>query len=186
MSLSAEERRELLAIARGAIEGRLRTGRLPRISPKQPALEREAGCFVSLHAGQLLRGCIGTFREDRPLYRVVSEMAVAAATQDPRFEPVALEELQRLTIEISVLTPRRRVSDPDEVVVGRHGVCIERGPNRGVLLPQVAVQEGWDRETFLDHTCLKAGLKPGCWRSPGTTIEVFEAEVFSEEDERSS
>jgi hypothetical protein len=186
MSLSPEERRQLLAIARGAIEGRLRSGRIPRIAPEEPAFTREAGCFVSLHMGPLLRGCIGTFREDRPLHRAVSEMAVAAATQDPRFEPVALGELSGLKIEISVLTPRRRVSDPGEVEVGRHGVWIERGPYRGVLLPQVATQEGWDRETFLDHTCLKAGLKPGSWRSPGATIEVFEAEVFSEEDERSS
>jgi hypothetical protein len=186
MSLSGAERTTLLGLARRAIEAHLTGGRPPEPESLPPALERHAGCFVSLHAGPELRGCIGTFSEDRPLHRAVREMAIAAATEDPRFPPVAPAELAGLTLEISVLTPRRTLSRADEVEVGRHGLWVERGPNRGVLLPQVATEAGWDRETFLAHTCRKAGLPMDAWRDPATRIAVFEAEVFGEEGRHSS
>jgi AmmeMemoRadiSam system protein A len=115
-----------------------------------------------------------------PLWRSVRDNAVNAAFHDPRFPPLEPSELDDVEIEISALTPLRPVSTPEEVRVGVHGVMIERGPYRGLLLPQVAVEYGWDRETFLDHTCRKAGLAPGCWKDPATRIEVFSADVFSE------
>jgi len=181
MSIGPEDRRRLLEIARASIESHLRTGRLPDLAVAEPALLRKQGCFVSLHGGGALRGCIGTFSEDQPLWRAVAEMAVAAATRDPRFPPVQPSELEGISLEISVLTPRRPIADVSEIEVGRHGLWLERGSCKGVLLPQVATEEGWDRETFLAHTCMKAGLPATAWRDPQTRIEVFEAEVFGEE-----
>jgi AmmeMemoRadiSam system protein A len=136
---------------------------------------------VTLKRGAELRGCIGTFRESDPIYRAVAEMGRAAAAEDPRFPRVTPEEVPELGVEISVLSPLRPVADPAEVEVGRHGVCVVEGARRGVLLPQVAVEWGWDRETFLDQTCRKAGLPPDAWRH-GAQILVFEAEVFGTAD----
>ncbi|MBI3178988.1 MAG: AmmeMemoRadiSam system protein A [Deltaproteobacteria bacterium] len=137
------------------------------------------GCFVSLHriSGEL-RGCIGTF-ELRPLWEAVREMAVAAAIRDPRFTALTAAELAACVIEISALT-RPSAARAEEVRPGMHGLMVQRGLYRGVLLPQVAVEYGWDRETFLDHTCIKAGLPAAAWRDGSVTIEVFTAEVFSE------
>jgi len=117
-----------------------------------------------------------------PLWRAVRDNAIAAAFEDPRFAPVEADELPHTHIEISALTPLRRV-DFDEVVVGRDGILLENGISRGLLLPQVAVEYSWDRETFLDHTCRKAGLEPGCWRHPDTIISTFSAQVFGEEED---
>ncbi|MBE0617961.1 MAG: AmmeMemoRadiSam system protein A, partial [Proteobacteria bacterium] len=116
-----------------------------------------------------------------PLYRTVAEMARAAAVDDPRFAPVRPEAVDGLEVAISVLSPMREVRGPEEVEVGRHGVYLVRGAHRGVLLPQIAVEYGWDRETFLEQTCRKAGLPPGAWQED-TTIYVCEAEVFAEEE----
>ena len=181
-ALGPEARRELLRIAREAIRAGLRGRRYVPEEPADPALRRPAGVFVTLHENGALRGCIGTFQSDRPLYRNVAEMAQAAAFEDPRFPPLRPEEFPRVDLEISVLSPMERVPDPREVQVGRHGLYIVQGPRRGVLLPQVAVEQGWDRETFLAQTCLKAGLPPDAW-SRGAEIYVFEAEVFGEKDE---
>ncbi len=180
MPLSPEARRELLAIARESVRQGLRGRRYVPDPPTRPELARPAGAFVTLHEAGALRGCIGTFQADRPLYRNVAEMARAAAFEDPRFPPLRPEEFGRIDLEISVLSPMRRAR-PEEVEVGRHGVYIVHGLHRGVLLPQVAVEQGWDRETFLDHTCLKAGLPPGAWRH-GAEVYVFEAEVFGEKE----
>lgn len=179
--------RELLAIARRSIEVLLEQGRLPVFERVPEGLDRPGGAFVSLHRrapepGQpRLRGCIGTFEAEDPLADTVSRMAAAAATQDPRFPAVAAEELEGLEIEISVLSPRRVVG-ADEVQVGRDGVYVTRGAQRGVLLPQVATEAGWDREAFLAHTCQKAGLAADAWRDAATTIEVFTAQVFGERE----
>jgi AmmeMemoRadiSam system protein A len=110
----------------------------------------------------------------------VKEVAVSSAFEDPRFPPVQRSELAQLTIEISVLSPLRRITDPREVVVGVHGILIRRGFRSGLLLPQVATEQGWDRETFLAHTCRKAGLPMDAWKSPDVVLEVFSATVFSE------
>jgi AmmeMemoRadiSam system protein A len=179
--LSDNERVKLLKIARETIFSQVSRGRKPSLeAPEEPGLSERCGAFVSLHSRGALRGCIGTFMASVPLHETVMDMAVAAATEDPRFEPVRPHELREIDIEISVLSPLRRVADPAEVEVGKHGVYITRGRHRGVLLPQVATEYGWDRETFLEHTCHKAGLPPEAWKEPGTIIEVFTAEVFGE------
>ena len=181
IGLSEKEKIILLYIARESIESALR-GRSPRIPEDlPPKLLEPYGAFVTLQKHGQLRGCIGTFHAEEPLYKVVFEMARSAAFNDPRFPPVTLEELPEIEIEISVLSPMWR-GRPEDVQVGVHGIYIVRGVYRGVLLPQVAVEYGWDRETFLDHTCLKAGLPPGCWRDPETEIYLFTAEIFSERE----
>ncbi len=181
MALSEEDKKALLGMARATIESYVRDGRVPDFDVTAAALLEKRGAFVTLHKNGRLRGCIGLFACDKPLYRTVIDMAVAAATQDPRFPPVSPGELDSLRIEISVLSPMKKVEDVGEIEVGRHGIYIVKGGSRGVLLPQVAVEHGFDREEFLDQTCLKAGLPPGCWRQCAD-IYIFEAEVFSEGD----
>ena len=178
--LDGAARRELLAIARRAIEETVRTGRTPAPETANPALEAPRGAIVTITAGGQLRGCIGTFLESTPLFRTVSEMGVAAARHDPRFPALSPAELPGTHLEISALTPRRQIADAREVEVGRHGLYIEQGGRSGVLLPQVATEYGWDRQTFLEQTCRKAGLPKDAWRS-GARIWVFEAEVFGED-----
>jgi AmmeMemoRadiSam system protein A len=179
-SLTEHERRFLLNLARTTIASTV--GGPPSAHAGEQADEptMNAGCFVSLHRAGHLRGCIGTFDTSAPVADRVREMAVAAATRDPRFQPVSREELPALDIEISVLTPPRRITDPSEITVGTHGVIVSRGYRKGVLLPQVATEYGWDRDTFLEHTCLKAGLPADAWEKSETVIEVFTAEVFGE------
>ncbi|MBI5598758.1 MAG: AmmeMemoRadiSam system protein A [Deltaproteobacteria bacterium] len=179
MALSESEKKALLDMARATIEGCVRTGKIPSFKADSPGLSEARGAFVTIKKGGNLRGCIGVFDADKPLYETVREMAISAATRDPRFQPVWPAELNGITIEISALTPLRRVSDPGEIEVGRHGIYIIKGRNRGVLLPQVAIECGFDRDTFLRQTCLKAGLDPASWKE-GAEIYVFEAEVFSE------
>ncbi len=181
MELSVNEKKELLRIARRTIESYLVDGCVPEFDVTEPGLLEKRGAFVSLHRGPRLRGCIGMFESDKSLYQTVAEMAFCAAMKDPRFSPLTEEELDELSIEISVLTPMRRVENATEVEVGRHGVLIVKGNHRGVLLPQVATEHGLEREGFLDETCLKAGLEPGAWRHDAE-IYVFEATVFNEKD----
>lgn len=178
--LSATARAWLLARAREVIAHAARQTQ-PAPAIDVPAeVEAPAGCFVTLHrADGELRGCIGTFEASEPLRRVVERMAVAAALEDPRFAPLAPGEVDGCHLEISVLSPRRPIR-PEEVVVGRHGLAIRRGMRRGVLLPQVATERGWDAPTFLAALCQKAGLPTDAWRAPDTELECFEAEVFGE------
>jgi AmmeMemoRadiSam system protein A len=182
MGLSPEEKRELLGIVRQTLESYLRDRSFPEIDPRSPRLREGAGAFVTLERRGELRGCIGHMAADKPLYLTVQEMAVQAATGDPRFPPVTSEELPEVEIEISALSPLRTIADPSEIRIGEHGVVISRGVNRGVLLPQVAAREGWDREKFLGYTCLKAGLPFDSWKSVEVKIEIFGAEVFGEKD----
>ncbi len=177
--IAADDRRFLLELARATIDARLSKRPLPSPTPDSALLLETRGAFVTLKIEGRLRGCIGHVIGVAPLWRAVRDNAVAAAFEDPRFPPLTPDELQQVGIEISVLTPLVRAS-AKEVVVGRHGILVERGAARGLLLPQVADEYGWDRETFLDHTCRKAGLEPGCWRQPDTTISIFSAEVFGE------
>ncbi len=180
-TLSPDNRKELLRVAREAVRCAAERRAFRVGPPNDPALLRPGGAFVTLKRGGELRGCIGTFRESESIYRAVAEMGRAAAAEDPRFPRVTPEEVPELGVEISVLSPLRPVADPAEVEVGRHGVCIADGARRGVLLPQVALEWGWDRETLLDQTCRKAGLRPDAWRH-GAQILVFEAEVFGTAD----
>jgi len=179
MPLTDIEKQTLLRLARASIESYL-IGTPPfRMDPEKGAITEDAGAFVSLHRGGRLRGCIGTFASPSPLYKTVMDMAAAAALKDPRFSPVAPEELKDIKIEISVLTPLKEISGPEEIEIGRHGLYIVKGRARGVLLPQVAVEHGFERYEFLDQTCVKAGLSPGGWKQ-GATIFTFEAEIFKE------
>ena len=181
--LTAEQRQTLLSIARRSIEAVLE-GRRPDLDPSRldETLRRPSGAFVSLHTKEGdLRGCIGSIQPVAPLCNAVSSSAVNAAFRDPRFFPVRPEELPNLHIEISVMSPIERVADVEEIEVGRDGLIVSRGSRAGLLLPQVASHYGWDRETFLRQTCVKAGLPPDLWRLPECRIERFSAEVFGEE-----
>ena len=157
-------------------------GRAPELneSDYDAALRRPAGAFVTLTKGGNLRGCIGSIHAVEPLYRAVATSAISAAFRDPRFYPLQKEEMPQIELEISVMGPIERVTNIEEIEVGRDGLIVSRGRNAGLLLPQVAIDYGWDRQTFLDQTCIKAGLEPGAWRSEQTHIEKFAAEVFSE------
>jgi len=175
--LSEVEKRILKEIAINAIEGVLFG--VQEISPDlTERLKEKGGAFVTLKKRGSLRGCIGYIREIMPLYKTVREAAIQSAFHDPRFEPVAREEWKEIEVEISVLSPMKRVDSIEEIEVGKHGLYIERGPYSGLLLPQVAIEYAFDRETFLEETCLKAGLGRDAWRSRDTSIYIFTAEVF--------
>jgi AmmeMemoRadiSam system protein A len=178
--LTAGERRALLRAAREAIAAHFEKRR-PQLPAATGALAENRGAFVTLHEkdGEL-RGCVGLMRSEVSLLDTVARMAVAAATEDTRFDPVTAAELDGLRIEISALGPLAPIR-PDAVEVGRHGLLIGYGGRRGVLLPQVPVEHGWDRETFLAHTCWKAGLPEDTWTKPGVELFGFTATVFGEE-----
>jgi AmmeMemoRadiSam system protein A len=179
--LDQNQRTRLLQIARDSIQAVFERRR-PVIDPQQfdEELRRPAGAFVTLEKDGELRGCIGSIHAVAPLVEAVSRSAVNAAFRDPRFSPVGNEELPELHIEISVMSPIVEVEDVGEIEVGRDGLIISKGPNAGLLLPQVAIEYGWDRDTFLGQTCLKAGLPADTWKKPGCKIERFSAEVFGE------
>jgi AmmeMemoRadiSam system protein A len=178
-ALAAEERQALLAAARESIAAHLQRRR-PQLPSARGALAECRGAFVTLHGPDGdLRGCIGMMQSERPLVETVAQMAVASATEDGRFDPVREAELSGLVIEISVLGPLQPIR-PEDVEIGTHGLLISYSGRRGVLLPQVPVEHGWDRETFLDHTCLKAGLPADTWRKAGVELRGFTATVFRE------
>ncbi len=178
-TLSRAEKTDLLNLARAAITTFVSDRRLPEYTTDRPRLLANGAAFVTLRKKNALRGCIGFIEAAAPLYQTVVQAAVYAAVEDGRFPPVEAKELPSIAIEISVLTPLREIMNPQLVQVGRHGLVIERGGRRGLLLPQVPVENGWDRETFLDQACLKAGLPSDAWRK-GAKISVFEAIVFHE------
>jgi AmmeMemoRadiSam system protein A len=181
--LDAHERRELLRIARATLREHFASGMIPPGAPHRAVLVAPAGAFVTLHNGKELRGCIGTFAETTPLFRAIQEMAISAATRDPRFEPLAADELPDVDIEISVLSGLSKIeSPPDGIKIGEHGLHVTKGFLRGVLLPQVAVENSWSAEEFLCQTCKKAGLDPMAWKDPKAVVEVFTAQVFAERE----
>ena len=179
--LTDEEKTELLRIARATLREFLHTGRIPPGKPHRESLVAEAAVFVTLHKGAALRGCIGTQIESDPLYKSIQKMAVAAAKDDPRFAAVDEDELDELTIEISVLGQRRTIKRADQVEVGLHGLSIQLDGQRGLLLPQVATENDWDAAAFLERVCTKAGLPTGAWRAEGAVVDTFTAQVFSEQ-----
>lgn len=185
VAFTSEEELTLLKIARDAIHARVNHTEASKPNPPEPALNRPCGCFVTITRSGRLRGCIGTFSSDRPLYQEVAQMAVAAATTDPRFAPMQPEELVDIQLEISVLSPLRKIRETDSIKIGTHGIYLQRGEQRGVLLPQVAVEYGWDRDTFLQQTCRKAGLAANAWQAPDTDIFIFSATIISEQSETS-
>ena len=178
--LTADDKKELLSLARRSVDLYIREGKLVEYATENPNLKAPRGAFVTLTEEGTLRGCIG-FTEPRfPLYETVMQAALYAATEDPRFRAVNRPELKRIEYEISVLTPLSKVENPALIEVGRHGLVVAKDGKRGLLLPQVATENRWDREEFLRQTCLKAGLPADAWRQ-GAEIFSFEAIVFREE-----
>jgi hypothetical protein len=177
-SFTDDEKAALRAIAKNAIQAALEHKRVRPPQAVTPALAQKRGAFVTLTINGELRGCIGRIEADRPLHEVVAAMAQAAAFEDPRFAPLTAGEFNHAAIEISVLTLPAPVADPGQIQPGRDGIIMRRFPHSGLLLPQVARQYGWDRDTFLSETCLKAGMKPDCWKDKRTEIFSFSAEVF--------
>jgi len=175
---SAEERAEMLRLAHAAIAAALAGSKL-ELNPTSERLLEPRGAFTTLHLEGNLRGCVGYVYPVKPLCRTVAETAAAAAFNDTRFPPVTAEEAPRLKVEISVLSPLAPIAAED-IEAGRHGLVITLGSRRGLLLPQVAVEFGWDAPTFLQETCHKAGLPPDAWER-GAVIEAFTAEVFHDE-----
>jgi len=173
------ERKMLLQIAHEAILA-LVEGRNISFPIPSPHLAEPRGVFTTLYSDGKLRGCVGFPVATLSLFKAIAETARAAASEDPRFAPVKLAEARTLRISISILSPLRTITPP-EVEIGRHGLVISQGTRRGLLLPQVPVKQGWDRSTFLEQTCLKAGLPPDAWRA-GAHIEAFTAEVFGDSD----
>ncbi|OPL16914.1 MAG: hypothetical protein AVO38_06970 [delta proteobacterium ML8_D] len=181
--LTGPERLLLLKIARRAIEREL--AGLPFLIPRvsNSNLFEHRGAFVTVHKQGQLRGCMGTFSMGRPLYEVVGDMAISAAFKDLRFRPLNASEFEEVDLEISALTPLLPVADINEIKIGIHGIYVVQEAFHGVLLPQVATKNRWDRLDFLNHTCTKAGLAPGCWKDPKTQVNIFSAEIFSEKSE---
>ena len=178
LGLNAEEKRQLHEIAKAVIENRAKGKPVPEFKVDAPILKENRGAFVTIQKKGQLRGCIGYIEGRGPLHKTIEEMAEAAAFRDPRFTPVKEKELPDLEIEISVLTPLQKITDVDEIEVGKHGIYIKKGWNSGLLLPQVATDYGWDRLTFLEHTCQKAGLPQNAWKERNTEIYIFSADIF--------
>lgn len=183
-SLTGQEKKELLALARRSVEYAVRENKAyePAAGSTSDVLNQERGAFVTLRKAGQLRGCIGYMSARKPLYMTVRDTAMLAALRDTRFPPVSASELPQLDYEISVLSPLRRVLDVRQIKVGEHGLLMKNGSHEGVLLPQVAVDENWDRQTFLDETCAKAGMSRGCWKDEDTDIFRFTAVVFGEKN----
>lgn len=179
--LGAEARRALLGLARDVLETSVQGG-APGPLPVGAELRRRCGAFVTLRRGEELRGCIGHIAPDRPLAEVVARMALSAALEDPRFPPVGPEELALVRIEISVLSEPEPMPDPSpsRIRAGQDGVLVRRGWRQGLLLPQVATEQGWGAEDLLAGACRKAGLDASAWREPGTEVYVFQVEAFGE------
>jgi AmmeMemoRadiSam system protein A len=180
--LNAQERAHLLFLARASLERCVCGVEIPSRERMAGRMEEKGAAFATLHKGGRLRGCIGTMTAERPLWETVVAMVERAARHDPRFSPITPEEVDEIEIELSVLTPLVCVDDVEEVEVGRHGLVVERGSARGVLLPQVASERGWDAATFLARTCEKAGLPASASEDPAFQAWVFEAQVFGEVD----
>jgi AmmeMemoRadiSam system protein A len=180
-TLTDAEKKILLETARESIEARL-SNRAPSFPSSTPGLDTPCGAFVTLKSSGALRGCIGHIAASRSLVETVKEVALSSAFEDPRFPPMRPEKWPGVRIEISALSPFERIQNVSSIQVGVHGILIRQGPRSGLLLPQVAPEQGWDRDTLLTHACYKAGLAGNAWKSPDTRIEIFHAIVFGEKE----
>jgi len=186
MAFSSAEKQAFLNLARAALNAAVHKTPLPDPAERfagdfEHLLQKPGSAFVTLTKKKMLRGCIGLIESNWPLAETIIHMTVAAATEDPRFQPVQPEELKEITIEISVLTPLIPVSAIREIQLGRDGVLVRQGRQSGVFLPQVAQETGWDLETFLNELCVsKAGLPQRAWENPDTELYRFTAEIFRE------
>jgi AmmeMemoRadiSam system protein A len=178
-SLSEADHRALLRLARNAVVEAVSQGHLPEPIPQDGVFAERCGAFVTLHVRRRLRGCIGVIEGDEPLGESIVRCAASAALQDPRFPSMRPEDLNDLQIEISLLSPPAAIR-PEDVEIGRHGLLVSRGAQRGLLLPQVAVEHRLTREQFFEETCRKAQLERDVWREPGTQVLGFTCDVFSD------
>ncbi|MEW6008194.1 MAG: AmmeMemoRadiSam system protein B [Candidatus Omnitrophota bacterium] len=179
--LTKEQKQKLLKIARNTITHYLTTGKVLEVKEDDPLLKKPMGAFVTLHKKGELRGCIGHIEAIGPLYITVRDMAIASATEDPRFSPVTKEELKDIHIEISVLSPLKKTTNTDEIIMGKHGVIVKDFFRSGVYLPQVATETGWSKEEFMNSLCgQKAGMSIDAWKRGKCDIYIFSAEVFAE------
>jgi AmmeMemoRadiSam system protein A len=179
--LSENERKAILELARRAVEEAVCHDRVLREIPKTGIFEKRGGVFVTLHVAKRLRGCIGVVEAKEPLGESIARCAVSAAREDPRFSKMRPEEIRELEIEVSLLSPLEAI-DPEKIEIGKHGLLVEQGFHRGLLLPQVALEHDLDREQFLRETCHKAGLRDDAWKEPATRIYGFTCEIVSDED----
>jgi len=179
--LTIDEQKMILKLAEESVKYYVNglEAKVPENIP--PIAKEKRGAFVTLHKNDQLRGCIGYILPIKPLYETIIEMAEAAALRDPRFNPVTPKELDDVDVEVSVLTIPRVIEDVNVIEVGKHGIIISQGYQQGLLLPQVATEYGWNRETFLKHTCNKAGLPTDAWKNKNTEIKIFSAQVFNRE-----
>ena len=178
LGLNEKEKELLHRIVKETIKNHLEGKPGPAFNVDSSTLQEPRGAFVTLHKEGMLRGCIGHIRADHPLHATIKDMAIAAAFEDPRFPPLSRKEFDKVDIEISVLTPFKKITDINAIEVGKHGIYIVKGFYSGLLLPQVATEYGWDRVTFLEHTCNKAGLPKDAWKEKDTEIYLFSADVF--------
>jgi len=182
MELSSKEKEILLLTARESIRSLFGKADIPTADFKAfPNLKLKAGAFVTLKIKDELRGCIGFITSDQPLFDTICEVAKHAAVQDPRFPPLTPQEFNSIDIEISVLSPMKKISDYDEIIIGKHGLLVEEGFHRGLLLPQVATENDYSVQQFLTSICMKAGLSPDLWQRKKINLKVFTALVFNEE-----
>jgi AmmeMemoRadiSam system protein A len=179
--MKTHQQKELLNAVRGYLEHKLRGTEHPVLSD-DPYYDKELGLFVTLQIDGMLRGCIGYIQGFKPLRSSLFEMAEAAAFQDHRFMPLTESELDRIEIEISILTELTEVHDYQDIIIGTDGILLKHGMRQAVFLPQVAPEQGWDLETTLRHLSRKAGLPPNAFKDPETSFEVFQADVFSESE----
>ena len=184
MPISTDDQQRLLALARQALEARVGQRPAP-VLERRGVLDEARGAFVTIRRHGELRGCLGRIAADAPLADTVADLGASVSDSDPRFNPGAPAELEEIDVEISVLTPEREVHSVSEIEPGRHGLIVKKGSRSGLLLPQVATEQGWDAETFVSQTCRKAGLPPDAWKR-GARLFVFEAEVFGENDPKPS
>jgi AmmeMemoRadiSam system protein A len=182
MDLTKEEKRALLDFARSSIKSVLKGQELPLFNSHSEMLDRKSGVFVTLKIDENLRGCIGYIESIFPLFQATQEAAVKAAMEDPRFMPLSLDELESVTIEISVLSPLSELNNVDKIEIGKHGLVIDAGYRRGLLLPQVATEYNWDQKEFLKHLSLKAGLPPDAWKQKEVNLYSFTVEKFDESE----
>lgn len=180
MELTQKEKATLLNIVKKTVAAKVNDKDTPKFTIASETLKEKRGAFVTLKKRGQLRGCIGYIKAVKPLWETVQEMAVAAAFHDPRFPSLKSEEIRDLTFEVSVLSLLKRIKDISEIEVGKHGLYIVRDYKSGLLLPQVAVEYEWDRESFLEETCYKAGLPPQAWKDKDTQIYIFSADYFSD------
>lgn len=179
--LAEKDASTLLTIARAAITHLVNKQDYQPPPREEKSLNERSGCFVTIKQEGQLRGCIGNFQSQRPLFLEVAEMAIASASKDPRFHPLEKHELENFTLEISILSPLEKIDDIELIEVGTHGIYLEKNFSRGVLLPQIATEHNWDRNTFLKQTCLKAGLPGNVWQDADTDIYIFSAQIIKEE-----